>query len=52
MRGLKIPLKSGGGCLNEMEKFFGDRFKAAFILFANYCPSTVACICGRYVEKN
>lgn len=44
--------KSGGGCLNEMEKFFGDRFKTAFILSNKfYCLSTVAYICGRCKTK-
>ena len=49
MGGLKMSWKSGGGCLNKMEKFFGDRFKTAFILSNKfYCLSTVAYICGRY----
>ena len=44
--------KSGGGCLNKMEKFFSDRFKTAFI-FSNkfYCLSTVTSIFGRYKTK-
>lgn len=53
MGGLEMSLKSRGGHLNEMEKLFGDRLKTVFTISGERdCPSSVACICGRHMDKN
>lgn len=46
-------LKFGGGYLNEMEKFFGDKGQIVFIVFGKrFCFNIIVYICEKYIDKN